>query len=92
MWVDAWVFALIPVLVVALFFYGVLRIIGALLGGLGRVVRFICHPVRRRLPDRITDSKQASVSRVDVRVCPNHYCRRVNVAEARYCSQCGQRL
>jgi len=91
--VDPWVFALIPILLLALFFYLVLRIISAVARSLGRLLR---PPSRQRGHGgsrRCSPGGQAPAGfRTGLRICPNPHCRRSNVTVARYCAQCGQRL
>ena len=91
--VDVWVvLALIPILLVALFFYLVLRIIWATLRGIGTLLRWGIGPPNARRAGGPRGSLRAVAMRTVARICPNPRCRRANVTVARFCAQCGQRL
>ena len=90
MWVEWWVFGLIPILFVALFIYLAVRVICALFRGLSGLLGFGEHRDSQRLPAP-PDRRPAAI-RTGSRFCPNPRCRRANMAVAHYCAQCGQRL
>lgn len=94
MWVDLWVFGLIPILFAALFVYLIARLICGLFRGLAWLLGFGESHSRSRRPiphDRPGETSPGGV-RTTSRICPNPRCRRANVAMANYCAQCGQRL
>lgn len=91
--INLWVFGLIFILLIALFFYLVLRIIWAVLRGIGALLGL---GNRRRQGHGFGAGRIAvdapTAWRVGGKICPNPRCRRPNVADAHYCAQCGQRL
>ena len=92
MWMDAWIFVLIPILLIALFFYLVWRIIWAMFRGVGWLLGFGgCSRGAGRL-DGPGGRTGAVIPRAGKRICHNPCCRRANERVARFCAQCGQRL
>ena len=92
MW-DLWFFGLIPILLIALFFYLVLRIIWAVFRGMGRLLGLGDSPRNAGTAhDAGWTVGTAAAGRWGTRICPNPRCRRANVTAARYCAQCGRRL
>ena len=93
MWVDLWFFGLIPILLTALFFYLVVRIIWAVLRGIGRLFGAGDSPWNAGTAHGIgRTTGTAAAGQRGAKICPNPRCRRANVAAARYCAQCGHRL
>ncbi len=91
--VDVWVFGLLLILLIALFFYLGLRIIGAVLRGIGTLLRWGISPWSARRAGGVRRGPLRTVAwRTAARICPNPHCRRANVTVARFCAQCGQRL
>ncbi|MCP4592156.1 MAG: hypothetical protein GY842_15585 [bacterium] len=92
--VDSWIFfGLIPILLLALFFYLFLRIIGAVFRGVGALLGFGGR--RPQAGQRCSHGpgvRPATAWRIGLRVCPNPQCRRGNPSVARFCARCGQRL
>jgi hypothetical protein len=83
---DVVVLILVLVLGCAAFIFGILYVIGRLIGGIGRGVISIFRSSR----------PGASAQRFNpcrkMRVCPRPECRKIENRDALYCSQCGARL
>jgi len=81
------VFGVLAVLVCALVFFIVLRVLTALLGSLGCLVSRL---VRRG--GCSSGPPAAGRGPLSSRVCPNARCRKVNDRSAQFCAQCGSRI
>ena len=83
------VFAILAVVVCALVFFIVLRILTAVLGSLGASVSRLCPG------SSSATAKPEAVARAGMRpgrTCSNGRCRKVNIRTARFCAQCGTRM
>lgn len=89
-----WILALIPVLLLALFFYLVVRIIWAVARSVGGLLSSVGRPAEhgRWWRRRSSVGRTPVGFRTGMRICPNPHCRRANVTVARYCAVCGEHL
>ena len=80
--------------VVGLVVKGVFSVMGAVLGGIGRVLGGSpSRPRSARLPDRHRGRGVGySISQIGGRICGNQKCGHRNRPEAVYCSRCGRKL
>lgn len=95
--------ALIPILSAAVLCYVFLRVVWAALRGLGSMLGLNPpsrpHDALQRGHDHVQTLFRGG-RRVEVRtlsmgqrrICPAENCRHANVAQARFCAQCGRRL
>ncbi len=80
---DVLLIVLVLVFGCAAFFFGILYALGRAVAWVGRGVWGVCRP----------GSPPVGPRGLGVRFCPRTECRRVERRrDARYCSQCGQRL
>jgi hypothetical protein len=89
---DLWVIGLFPLLLAALFFYLLVRIIWAVVRGIGSLFGIAPSHARRDWSDDAEHSAGGSAVRTSARICPDPLCRRANDPVARYCGRCGRRL
>ncbi len=92
MTVELWGVGLFLILLIALFFYLILRIMWAVVRGVGALLGLGGRPRLTGESGNVDRPLRASFRPGGGRLCPNPLCQRTNVAAANYCAQCGQRL
>lgn len=83
------VFVIIAVVLCALVFFVVLRLLTSLLGSLGAAVSRLFQGPRAAT---VEPGTAARTGMRPTKVCSNARCRKANFRTARFCAQCGARM